>query len=159
MLSGSRMPVCKWNTPVTCKIEDAFEYLAEWTNLKDFMPMLVELKPVSLVQYGPGLSLESTIVLGRVEISTTLDLVEFLKNKRIVFKSMRGFKAKIIWELTQMPGDKLSLSHSFEYEIPTGLVRGNSEREAIEKELEGHVNQSMSLLKWVLESKAAAARV
>jgi hypothetical protein len=152
------MPVCKWNTPVVCKIEDAFEYLAEWTNLKDFMPMFVDLKPVSLVMYGPGLSLEATIVLGKVEISTNLDLVEFLKNKRIIYKSMRGLKAKLIWELTTLPGDKVLLSHSFEYEVPPGLVRRDSEREAIEKELEGHANQSMSLLKWVLESKSAATR-
>jgi uncharacterized membrane protein len=151
------MPICKWNTPVTCKIEDAFEYIAEWTNLKDFMPMFVALKPVSLVMYGPGLSLEATMVLGKVEISTTLDLVEFLKNKRIMYKSMRGLKAKVIWELKEQPGDKTLLLSSFEYEIPPGLVRGNSEREAIEKELEGLVNQSMNLLKWVLESKAAAA--
>jgi hypothetical protein len=151
------MPVCKWNTPLVCKIEDAFEYIAEWTNFKDFMPMIVDLKPVSLVTYGPGLSLEATIVLGRVEIATTLDLVEFLKNKRIMFKSMRGLRLKIIWELKEQPADKTLLSSSFDYEIPPGLVRSNTEREAIEKELEGLVNQSMSLLKWVLESKAATA--
>jgi len=120
--------------------------------------MFVDLKPVSLVTYGPGLSLEATIVLGKVEISTTLDLVEFLKNKRIVYKSMRGLKAKLIWELKPGPEDKTQLSHSFEYEVAPGLVRRDSEREAIEKELEGHANQSMSLLKWVLESKSAAAR-
>jgi hypothetical protein len=108
--------------------------------------------------YGPGLSLEATLVLGKVEISTTLDLVEFLKNKRIMYKSMRGLKAKIIWELKQLSEDKTQLSHSFEYEVAPGLVRRDTEREAIEKELEGHVNQSMSLLKWVLESKSAAAR-
>jgi hypothetical protein len=152
------MPICKWNTPVACKIEDAFEYIAEWTNLKDFMPMLVDLKPVSLVLYGPGLSLEATIVLGKVEISTTLDLVEFLKNKRIMYKSMRGLKSKIIWELKEQPVDKTLLSSSFEYEIPPGLVRNSTEREAIEKELDGLVNQSMNLLKWVLESKSAATR-
>ena len=120
--------------------------------------MFVDLKPVSLVTYGPGLSLEATIVLGKVEISTTLDLVEFLKNKRIVYKSMRGLKAKLIWELKPGPEDKTQLSHSFEYEVAPGLVRRDFEREAIEKELEGHANQSMSLLKWVLESKSAAAR-
>lgn len=151
------MPICKWNTPVVCKVEDAFEYIAEWTNLKDFMPMLVELKPVSLVMYGPGLSLEATIVLGKVEISTNLDLVEFLKNKKIMYKSSRGLKSRITWELKQLPGDKVLLSHSFECEVPPGLVRSDSQREAIEKELEGHANQSMSLLKWILESKAATA--
>jgi hypothetical protein len=153
------MPLFKWNAPVVCKIEDAFEYIAEWTNLKDFMPMFVELKPVSLVEYGPGLSLEATIVLGKLEMSTTLDLVEFLKNKRIVYKSMRSLRAKLIWEMKQLPGDKVLLSHSFEYEIPPGLVRKDYEREAIEKELEGHANQSTSLLKWVLESKSASDRV
>ena len=152
------MPVCKWSTPVACKVEDAYEYIAEWTNLKDFMPMFVELKPVSLVMYGPGLSLEATLVLGKLEMSTTLDLVEFLKNKRIMYKSMRGLKAKLIWELKQLPEDKTLLSHSFEYEVAPGLVRRDSEREAIEKELESHANQSMSLLKWVLESKSATAR-
>jgi hypothetical protein len=86
-----------------------------------------------------------------------LDLVEFLKNKRIVYKSMRGFKAKLIWELTGLPGDKILLSHTFEYEIPPGLVRRDSEREGIEKELDGHATQSMNLLKWVLESKSATA--
>jgi len=131
--------------------------LTEPTNLKDYMPMFVDLKPVSLVMYGPGLSLETTIVLGKVEMATTLDLVEFLKNKRVMYKSMRGLKSKIIWELKEQPGDKTSLSLSFEYETPPGLVRSDSQREAIEKELEGHANQSMSLLKWVLESKAATA--
>jgi hypothetical protein len=152
------MPICKWNTPIACKIEDAFEYIAEWTNLKDFMPMLVDLKPVSLVVYGPGLSLESTIVLGRVEIATTLDLVEFLKNKKIVYKSMRGLRSKIIWELKPLSQDKVLLSYSFEYEVPPGLVNMDSQREAIEKEIEGHANQSMSLLKWVLESKSGAVQ-
>ena len=132
--------------------------MTEPTNLKDYMPMFVDLKPVSLVTYGPGLSLEAMLVLGKVEISTTLDLVEFLKNKRIVYKSMRGLKAKLIWELKPGPEDKTQLSHSFEYEVAPGLVRRDFEREAIEKELEGHANQSMSLLKWVLESKSAAAR-
>jgi hypothetical protein len=153
------MPLFKWSAPVVCKIEDAFEYIAEWTNLKDFMPMFVELKPVSLVEYGPGLSLEATIVLGKLEMSTTLDLVEFLKNKRIVYKSMRSLRAKLIWEMKQLPGDKVLLSHLFEYEIPPGLVRKDYEREAIEKELESHANQSVNLLKWVLESKSASARV
>ena len=157
MTSGSPMPVCKWNTPVSCKIEDAFEYIATWSSLKDFMPMFVELKPVSLVEYGPGLSLEATMVLGRVEISTTLDLVEFLKNKKIMYKSMRGLRAKIIWEMRLTPDNKVSLLHSFEYEIPPGLVNRDSDRQAIEKELEGHVNQSMSLLKWILESKYASS--
>lgn len=152
------MPVCKRNTPVASKLDDAFEYIADWTHLKGFMPMLLAIEPESLVQYGPGLSLETQVALGPVEISTTLELVEFVKNKRIVFKSARGLKSKIIWELKELPGNKILIMYSFDYEVPPGLVTRDSEKEAIEKELQGHANQSMDLLKWILESRDAAAR-
>jgi ribosome-associated toxin RatA of RatAB toxin-antitoxin module len=145
------MPVSKRNLSVACNLEDAFEYVADWNNMKNFLPMLVSLKPVSLVQYGPGTSLETTMMLGKVQISTTLDLVEFVKNKRIMYKASRGFKAKAVWDFSQL-GDKLLLSFTFEYEIPPGLVNRDSEREAIEKDIDSNASQSIDLLKWMLET-------
>jgi len=146
------MPICKRSLPVKCKIDDAFEYIAEWSNLKDFMPMLLDLHPISLVTYGPGTSLEATLVIAKMEVATTLDLVEFLKNKRIVYKAARGIKSKIIWDLSQS-GDEVIVNYSFEYEIPPGLVTRGSELEAIEKDMQERANQSMDLLKWVLEAR------
>ena len=146
------MPICKRSLPVKCKIDDAFEYIAEWSNLKDFMPMLLDLHPISFVTYGPGTSLEATLVIAKMEVATTLDLVEFLKNKRIVYKAARGIKSKIIWDLSQS-GDEVIVNYSFEYEIPPGLVTRGSELEAIEKDMQERANQSMDLLKWVLEAR------
>lgn len=152
------MPIFKNSNPIPCAIEDAFEYVADWTNLKNFMPMFMDIKPISLVQYGPGTSLETVLVLGKVEVMTTLDLIEFLKNKRILYKATRGIKSKISWDFASL-GDKTLVSFVFEYEIPPGLVNRDAEKEAIEKELSALALQSMELLKWVLQSQSPGKNV
>ena len=151
------MPICKRSIPVACRPEDAFEYVAEWSNFKNFMPMYLDIKPVSLVHYGPGLSLEMTFMIAKTEMSTTLDLVEFVKNQRLVFKASRGLKSKITWEFKAL-GDKTLLTFSFEYDVPQGLVLRDSQREGFEKEIEGNANQSLELLKWILETQAASQK-
>ncbi|MFH1579675.1 MAG: SRPBCC family protein [Thermoplasmatota archaeon] len=151
------MPISKRNLPVTCTIEEAFEYVADWSNFKNFMPMFVDIKPVSMVAYGPGTSLETVMVISKTEIVSTLDLVEFVKNKRILFRATRGIKSKLSWDFFQLP-DKVLITYSFEYEIPDGLVRRDSEKDAIEKELDGYASQSMELLKWMLESQSAVRK-
>lgn len=149
------MPISKRSLPVACKLEDAFEHLADWTNYKNFMPMLVDIKPVSMVAYGPGTSLEAVLVAARLEIVTTLDLVEFQKNKRILFKAARGLKSKLSWDLSQLPDNKVLITYTFEYEIPPGFVLKPSDREAIEKDMQARADQAMDLLKWVLEAESA----
>lgn len=151
------MPIYKHSHPIACTIEDAFEYVADWSNLKNFMPMFVDIKPVSLVSYGPGTALETVMVLGKIEIVTTLDLVEFLKNKRILYKATRGIKSKISWDFAAL-GDKTLISFSLECEIPPALVNRDVEREAIEEALQGHAIQSMELLKWLLESQGSGRK-
>jgi hypothetical protein len=148
------MPVSKRNIPVICTIEEAFEYVADWSNFKNFMPMFVDIKPVSMVAYGPGTSLETVMVISKTEIVSTLDLVEFTKNKRIMFRATRGIRSKLSWDFSQLPG-KVLITYSLEYEIPDGLVRRDSEKEAIEKELDDYASQSVELLKWVLESQSS----
>jgi len=151
------MPVFKHSLPVSCTPEIAFEYVADWNNFKNYMPMFVALKPVSYVQYGPGLSLETTLMLAKMEIITTLDLVEFVKNQRILFKASRGLKSKIGWDFKPL-GNQTLIMFSFEYEIPPGLVSRDSQREALEKDMQDQLNQNLGLLKWVLEAQSAGEK-
>lgn len=145
------MPLSKWNSEVDCALEDAFEYVADWRHFKDFMPFFLDLKVTSAVEYGPGASFETTIALGKVEVVTEFNIVEFVKNKRLLLKAARGLKSKVSWDFKQLP-KKILVTYMFEYEIPPGLVTRAYEREAIEKELQEHADNSMKLLKWVLES-------
>ncbi|MEM2892193.1 MAG: SRPBCC family protein [Thermoplasmata archaeon] len=147
------MPVSKRSLPIACRIEDAFERLADWTNYKNFMPMLMDIKPISLVTYGPGTSLEAVLVAARMEIVTTFDLVEFQKNRRIVFKAARGLRSKFSWDLSQLPGGKTLVTYTFEYEFPPGLAVSASDKEAMEKDMQSRVDQSVEMLRWVLEAE------
>jgi ribosome-associated toxin RatA of RatAB toxin-antitoxin module len=156
-VSQLSMPVSKRTLPVACRLDDAFEHVADWTNLKNFMPMLQDLKPTSLVSYGPGTSLQATVVLAKLEISTTFDLVEFVKNKRILYKATRGIKSKLSWDFIP-DGDKVVITYTYEYEIPPGLALKGSDMEAIQKDMQERTDQGMELLKWVLESGAATHR-
>ena len=147
------MTVCKRSLEIDCRLEEAFDFVALWSNLKDFMPMFVDLRPVSLVHYGQGLSLETKIALGEVQVSTTLDLVEFDRYKRILYKSARGIRSKLSWEFSKLPRDNTLVSFTFEYEIPPALVTYESEKEALSKRLQETANKSADMLKWILEMK------
>jgi len=147
------MPASKRSLPIACRLEDAFERLADWTNYKNFMPMLLDIKPISDVTYGPGLSLEAVMVVARMEIVTTFTLVEFQKNRRIAFKAASGLRSKFSWDLSQLPGGKTLVTYTFEYEFPPALMARASEREAMEKDMQARVDQSMEMLKWVLEAE------
>lgn len=147
------MPICKRNVEVECSIDMAFEYVADWRNSKSFIPFFLNLKPISEVEYGPGTCLETTVSIGREEVVTSFEMVEFTKNKKILYKASRGMKSKIGWEFKQLTG-KVLIMFSFEYEVPPVLVARDSEREAFEKELEKAANTSTDLLVWVLQAHA-----
>ena len=152
VLFPNLMPACKQRVAVACKLEDAFEYVADWKNLKNFLPMFVSISPTTVVQYGPGASFDILLSIAKTEISTSMDVVEFFKNRRIVMKSSRGIRMKLVMEFKDV-GGKVLVTFEMEYDIPPGLiVRGANESEAIAKDLEATGCKSMELLKWTLES-------
>ena len=83
---------------------------------------------------------------------TTLDLVDFLKNQRIVFKSFRGVRTKTTWEFKDI-GGKVLITLDFEYEMPAAMNIREDEREALAKTIEDAWGKSLDMLKWVLESR------
>ena len=145
------MHTSKQRLAVQCRLEDAFEYVADWHNFVNFLPLFLDLKPVSLVEYGPGSSLNATMVVGKMQVSTGLDTVEFQKNRRIVIKASRGVRIRLVWEFKDV-GGKVLVSFDFDYEVPAALVLSQTERESVEKDLDATVAKSMELLKWILEA-------
>ena len=132
-------------------MSDAFEYVADWKNFQNYFPVFVSLKPTSLVQYGPGASFDGVIVLGKVEMNTNLDVVEFQKNKKLVMKSSRGVRTRVTWDFKDV-GGRVLITFDFEYDLPMNLALRADERDALGKNLEQAAAKSMELLKWVLES-------
>lgn len=146
-----QMPTCKQTIAANCSLSDAFEYVADLHNLQNYLPMFVSVKPVSLVHYGPGASFEAVIGLARTEIMTTLDVVEFQKNRRLVARSVKGIKLRITWELKES-GPRTIIVFVLDYEVPSGLIVRKDEAEGIAKDVETVGCKSMELLKWILEN-------
>ena len=141
----------KRRASVACKIEDSFEYVADWKNYKSFIPMFLDIEPMSLVHYGPGTSLVVLLALGRMEVKTTLEVSEFQKNKKITIKATKGIRLRATWEFKDI-GDKVLITLDFDYDLPAGLSSREDQKELLEKELDDSAVRSMELLKWVLES-------
>ncbi len=136
-------------------MSDAFEYVADWKNFQNYFPVYVSLKPVSVVQYGPGSSFDGVMVLGKVELNTAIDIVEFQKNKKIVMKSSRGIRTKVTWEFKDV-GGRVLITFDFEYDLPQNLALRADEKDSLGKSLEQSACKSMELLKWLLESQPPA---
>lgn len=141
----------KRSIAVKCSLQKAFDYVADWNNLKSFISNILDMKPISFVQYGPGAAFETTYKVKRAEIPTTLEIVDFVRDKRMFLKSTRGLKVKQGWEFKEA-SEGIMIEFSLEYELPPSLSRSESDRIAIEKEFDNSATKSLQLLKWILES-------
>lgn len=147
------MPAIRRRASIASRAEDAFEYVADWRNFSNYIPMFVEPEATSLVQYGPGTSVDVTMLLGdKVQMRTALDIVDFVKNQRIVFKTFRGLRTKTTWEFKDI-GGKVLISLSFEYEMPATMTMREEEKVALARTVEDAWGKSLDMLKWVLESR------
>lgn len=148
------MVAIKRTASISSRPEDAFEYVADWRNFSNYVPMFADMSATSLVQYGPGTSVDLTMLFGdRVEMRTTLDIVEFLKNQRLVFKSSRGVRTKIAWTFKEL-GGKTLVSLDFEFELPPTMGIREAEKQALAKTMEEAWGKSLEMLRWILESMA-----
>ncbi|HIJ16993.1 MAG TPA: SRPBCC family protein [Thermoplasmata archaeon] len=151
------MPAIKRRASVTSRVDDAFEYVAEWRNFSNYIPMFVDIEATSLVQYGPGTSLDLTMLLGnKVQMKTTLDIVDFLKNERVVFKSSQGIRTKTTWGFKDI-GGKVLITLDFEFEMPATMNIREDEKLALSRSIEDAWGKSLDMLKWILESKPPSA--
>jgi hypothetical protein len=137
---------------VSCRLEDAFEYVADWRNFSNYIPMFVDVEATSLVQYGPGTSLDMIMMLGtKVQMKTTLDIVDFAKNRRIVFKSHRGIRTRSVWDFRDI-GGKVLITFDFDFEVPPTMTFRQEEMETVARDIEQAWGKSLDMLKWILES-------
>jgi ribosome-associated toxin RatA of RatAB toxin-antitoxin module len=151
-----QMPAIKRRATVSSPLEDAFEYVANWRNFSNYIPMFVDMEASSLVQYGPGTSLDLTMLLGdKVQMKTSLDIVDFVKNQRLVFKSSRGLKSKTTWNFKDAGGDVL-ITLDFEFELPPTMTIRDDEKQALARTIEDAWGRSLEMLKWILESRSKA---
>jgi uncharacterized membrane protein len=136
---------------IRCPVDKAFDYISDWRNLKSFMSNILDIEPVTYVQYGPGAAFDTVFKVGGANIPTTLEVQEFVRDQRLILRSRQGLKVLGGWEFKPTTNGT-SITFSLQYELPPGLVRTAKDKELIEKDFSEAASQSLQLLKWVLES-------
>jgi ribosome-associated toxin RatA of RatAB toxin-antitoxin module len=147
------MPAIRRRASVSSRAEEAFEYVADWRNFSNYIPMFVDLEASSLVQYGPGTSVGLTMLIGtKARMRTSLDIADFVKGRRIVFTSSRGMRTRAAWDFKDV-GGKALVTLDFEFEIPGTMGLREGEKEALARATEDAWGKSLDMLKWILEAK------
>lgn len=137
---------------IRCPVDKAFDFVSDWQNLKSIMSNILDINPVSFVQSGPGAAFDTVFKVGGANILTTLEVIEFMKDKRMMLKSRQGLKIVGGWELKPTK-EGVNVTFSLQYDFPPGLIRNERDKTIVEKDFDEAANQSLELLKWVLESQ------
>lgn len=137
---------------IRCPVDKAFDYVTDWQNLKSFLSIIIEISPISFVQSGPGAAFDTVFKLGGANIPTTLEVLEFVRDKKMILKSRQGLKMEGGWEFRTAPEGTI-ISFSIQYELPPGLARTDRDRQLVEKDFDDSAMQSLQLVRWILESR------
>lgn len=151
------MGTFKRTVTIKCPVERAFEYVADWQNLKSFMSNILEISPVSFVHSGPGAAFDTVFKVGGANILTTLEVNEFVRNKRLLLKSRQGLKVVGGWEFKAVGADTMVI-FSMQYDLPPGYLRTERDKVLVEEDFDSSAGQSLQLLKWILESQTSQSQ-
>ena len=147
----------KHSVTIRCPIDRAFDYVADWQNLKSFMSNILDITPVSFVQTGPGAAYDTVFKVGGANILTTLEVTEYVRNKKLMLKSRQGLKIIGGWEF-KIVKEGTSIIFSLQYDLPEGYIRNARNKVLVEEDFDESASQSLQLLKWILESQSAQSQ-
>lgn len=151
------MGTFKHTVMIRCPVDRAFDYVADWQNLKSFMSNILDINPVSFVQSGPGAAYDTVFKVGGANILTTLEVSEYVRNKKLMLKSRQGLKILGGWEF-KTAKEGTSLIFYLQYDLPQGYIRNERDKVLVEEDFDEAASQSLQLLKWILESQAAQSQ-
>lgn len=147
----------KHSVTIKCPLDMAFDYVSDWRNLKSFMSNILDINPISFVQSGPGAAFDTTFKIGGANTLTTLEVLELVRDKRLLLKSRQGLKILGGWEFKSVK-DGTNIIFSLQYELPSGYARNERDKALIEEDFDAAAGQSLQLLKWVLESQSSQSQ-
>lgn len=105
----------------TCNapLKTAFEYVADYRNIPDWMFGVHSFEPVGAKDYGLGSVFDVTVHLG-ARIHTRIEAVEWEENRLIGMDSVKGFKVRSRWYFTADGDDRTEVTAKISYEPPFG---------------------------------------
>jgi carbon monoxide dehydrogenase subunit G len=130
----------------------AFDFVADPTNALRWMHNFTRFEPESPARRGVGTRVTATGSVLGMPITTTLEIVELERPRRLVSRTTGRLKSLSAWEFAPAEGGT-RVGFVGDYDLPAGLLRliGGP---LVQRELEKNAEMSLANLKRVLEGGA-----
>lgn len=135
---------------IAAPIETVFEFVADFRNALKWMHGFHKFEAISKETVGQGARVQAAGKLRGFPITTELEIVEFVPNRKIVSLSRSVVKSTSAW-LFEPTERGTIVSFVAQYEPPRGLV-GSFANMALRKELADHTWKSLVKLKRIVEA-------
>jgi uncharacterized membrane protein len=100
-------------------LDVAFEYVADYRKIPDWMFGVNKFEPVGDKDYGPDSIFDVTLSLG-VRIHTVIKAVEWEQDRLIGMDSIKGFQARSRWHFKALGDDRTEITAKVSYDLPFG---------------------------------------
>jgi uncharacterized membrane protein len=139
---------------IKAPVEKVFDLISDPHHLTEIWPNFIEVRDVKPSNLG-GYDYSWAYKMSGVRIDGKSQIIEFLTNRRIVMKAVKGFENMLTFDL-QSDGEESHLLLEMDYEIPAALLEGRSEQMIVE-ENEHEVAAMLENIKSKVELELAQA--
>ena len=133
----------------------AFEYVADYRKIPDWMFGVNKFEPVGEKDYGPDSVFDVTLSLG-VRIHTIIKAVEWEQDRLIGMDSIKGFQARSRWYFKALDDDRTEITAKVSYDLPFGPA-GKAMGKAMSPFVKQAVSHGSQQLRANIEAAARAA--
>jgi len=153
------MPSIARCVDIAVSAEQAFEYMAEISNLTKFHTGISELHLISDKGRGLGLQFGCKVDVPRKgPLDCEYEVSEFIDYILIAIKSTSGPKSEGIWHFARMAGMniKTRITYTLNYQVPVPIIGQLIDLLFVRRIWTARVEQTMQNLKDVLEKEEKA---
>jgi carbon monoxide dehydrogenase subunit G len=146
------MPRVERSATIAVAPEAAFDFVADPANALRWMHNFSRFEPEDPARSGVGARVTATGSVMGMPITTTLEIVELERPRRLVSRTTGRLKSMSAWEFGPADGGT-RVAFVGDYDLPAGLMRliGGP---LVQRELEKNAEMSLANLKRVLEGGA-----
>lgn len=153
------MPTIARCVDIAVSAEQAFEFMAEVSNLPKFHEGISDLQLISDKGRGAGIQFRCKVDIPRKDLlDCEYEVTDFIDYILIAIKTTSGPKSEGIWHFARMAGKniKTRITYTLNYQVPVPIIGGLIDRLFVRRIWTERVENTMQNLKDVLEKEKKA---
>ncbi|MEI6044070.1 MAG: SRPBCC family protein [Chloroflexota bacterium] len=138
---------------INVPLEIVFDYVANPHNAIKYTPNFTKFEPVGSKERGLGAVVEAAGTFMGMGIKSTLEIVEFEENVKLVSRSIGGVKSTSKWYFKTLPQGGTQVTFISDYSLPGSKIGWLLDKMLVQKDVERTTIECLVNLKRLLEGK------